>query len=482
MHSEVRARLHRGAATTTHWLPRWLAVLFPCSIVGSVLGQSVLVPPPGFQGAPNVPAMGNVSPTVGQPNAQASGQANGTANAAPNSEAATPIEGQSSETGTAAAAPAAPMETLMQWGALHLRARASYQFAYDTGIHSQPGKSTDTFTHTVSPGLTIFFGPHMSLDYSPSFRFFSQSDFHNTVDQAVSLSAGVGVGDWTLGLSQSFTLTDEPTVATGGQTEEKDYSASLNALYQFNDKISFDTSASVSLQFLNGTNTVFVFTNSTGGPVTVPLTQILTDSQNYSGSEWMDYKFDEKLSGGVGVTLSYSEQNSGFSSVSEEYRGRVSWRPGKKLTVAVNGGLEDQQFLNTGAGDLITPVFSATITYRLFEQTTLSLSADRAVDTSLFQNQVTESTRLGLGLQQRLFGKLQCSLGFGYSTVDYKDTTGKLTTARSDDSTSYSIGFNYPLWKRSSVSGFYQYTQNSSSASAFGYSSSQVGAVLSWAY
>jgi hypothetical protein len=184
----------------------------------------------------------------------------------------------------------------------------------------------------------------------------------------------------------------------------------------------------------------------------------------------------------VGVTLSYSEQNSGFSSVSEEYRGRVSWHPGKKLTVAFSGGLQDQQFLDTGAGDLITPVFSTTISYRLFEQTTLSLSGDRDVNTSLFQSEVTENTRLGLGMQQRLFGKLQMSLGFGYSTVDYKDTTGKLTTARSDDSTSYSVGFNYPLWKRSNISGFYQYTQNSSSSSAFGYSTSQVGAVLSWAY
>ena len=348
---------------------------------------------------------------------------------------------------------------------------------------TQPGKPTDTFfTQTISPGLTIFFGPHVSLDYSPSFRFFSQSDFHNTVDQAVSLNTGVSVGDWALGLSQSFTVTDDPIVETSGQTEEKDYSASLNALYQFNDKISFDTSASVSLQFLNSTNAIFVFTNSPGGPIKIPLTQNLTDSQNYSASEWMDYRFDEKLSGGVGVTLSYSEQNSGFSSVSEEYRGRVSWQPGQKLSVAISGGLQDQQFLDSGANDLVTPVFSATIGYHLFEHTTVTLSANRDVYTSLFQDEVSESTSLGLGLQQRLLGKLQMSLGFGYNTVDYKDTTTQLITSRSDDSTSYSIGFNYPLWKRSSVSGFYQYTQNSSSTSAFGYSSSQVGAVLSWAY
>jgi hypothetical protein len=216
--------------------------------------------------------------------------------------------------------------------------------------------------------------------------------------------------------------------------------------------------------------------------VKIPLTQNLTDSQSYSASEWMDYKFDEKISGGLGVTVGYSEQNSGFSSVSEQYRARVSWRPGKKLTVSASGGLEDMQFLDSGADDLINPVFSATISYRLFDQTTLSLSADRGVNTSLFQSEVTESTSVGLGLQQRLFGKLNFSVGFGYHTTDYKDTSGNLTTARSDNGTSYSVGLNYPLWRRSSVSGFYQYSKNSSSTDAFGYSSSSVGAALSWAY
>ena len=71
------------------------------------------MPPPGFQGAPAVPAMGNVSPTVGQPNAQANGQANGTAivpntsgetTGTANGETTTSAEGEASEK-----APAAPL-------------------------------------------------------------------------------------------------------------------------------------------------------------------------------------------------------------------------------------------------------------------------------------------------------------------------------------------------------------------------------------
>jgi uncharacterized protein (PEP-CTERM system associated) len=138
--------------------------------------------------------------------------------------------------------------------------------------------------------------------------------------------------------------------------------------------------------------------------------------------------------------------------------------------------------LDSDGGDLVTPIFSASIGYHLFEQTTLSLSAARTVSPSLFQNQVAETTDLGLGLAQRLFGKFQLSLGFGYHLSDLKDATGSLATARSDTGISFSAGVTYPLWKHFTSAVFYQYTKNSSSQGAFGYSSSQAGASLSWAY
>ena len=422
--------------------------------------------------------MGSVSATVGQPNAQASGQANGTANAPATGEATASATGESSETGTVAAttAPVAPVESLMAWGALHLRTRASYSFSYDTGLHSAPGASSGTYSQTFSPGLSIQFGPHLTFDYSTIFRFFSEKDFHDTIDHALSLTANARVGDWTLGLSQAFSLTDEPTVDTSAQTEQKNYTAALNAAYQFNDKISFVTSASLGLQFLNSTNAV-VNTN-----LPAAFTPALTDSQSYSGSEWIYYQFDERISGGLGVTVGYSEQSVGFRSVSEQYLGQVTWHPGQKFSLGLSGGISDSQFLDSGGGDLVTPIFSASIGYHLFEQTTLSLSAARSVNSSLFQNVVTETTDLGLGLQQRLFGKFQLSLGFGYHLSDYKDTTGSLATSRSDTGISYSAGVTYPLWKHFTAAAFYLYNNNSSSQAAFGYSSSQVGASLSWAY
>jgi hypothetical protein len=471
MQSEARTRLHLGAATD--WLPRWLAVLFPFSIAGSVLGQSAMTPPPGFQGAPAVPIIGvPAGSSSGRLNGQANGEVNGQANGANG-------EGDTSGSGTAAVAK--PVENLMQWGALHLRTIVSYQFLYDAGVNVAPGQSADTFTHTISATLLAQLGPHVSLTYTPSYRIFSQSDFHNTLDHSVSLNASTTVGDWGFGLSQSFDRSDEPLVETSSQTATENFATALSASYRFNDKISFDTSGTMGFVVIeSGKRELPPFLAPLPPPTSSE--QPLSDSQSYSGSEWVNYQFDEKFSGGVGVTLGYNKQSGGFESMDEQYMGRISWHPGEKLTISLSGGIDDQQFLNTGAPDVLKPIFSASAGYHLFEPTTISLSASRAVSASLFQSEITENTQVGIGLQQRLFGKLQLSVGFSYSTADFKSTLGNLATVRSDESTSYNVGLSMPFLTRGSFGTFYQYSKNSSNDTGFGYASNEAGATVSWTY
>jgi hypothetical protein len=480
-------------------LTRWLAVLFPFSIAGTIWGQGYLVPPQGFQGAPAVPAMGNVSPptsqrgnqvdnqTIGRINDAANGQLensqnpnqpNANGNTSANAEANAPTEGEGMTTPLAA-----PVESIAQWGAVHTHLHAAYLFLYSTGVHSAPGVATDTYTHTISPGITLNLGPHVMVDYTAGIRFFSQKDFHNTVDHSASLSAGVHYGDWTFGTSQSLAITDEPLVETSGQTGTTSYAGGLAATYSASDRLSLTTSAGVALMFVDQ-NSVVV-TNG-GGGIPIPPHNFLgplSDSQSYTGGERLNYAFSDKISGGLGVSVGYTEQqNGGFRSISATYDGNVTWHPVKKLSASVSGGVQQNSFLDTDAKDLWSPVYAASVVYSPFEQTSLSLYANRGTSSSLFANQITESTSVGVGFQQRLLGHLHLSLGFGYTSTDYRQVTSNLATSRSDSGTSYSVGLGLPFLKRFSASAFYQYSQNNSSAGGFGYSSSQAGATLSWAY
>lgn len=454
-------------------LPHLLAVLLLFSIVGGVLGQSMLTPSPGFQGAPSIPQLGVPSSTAAQMNAQIDNEINGEANAATASQ---PTTRESDVEEAAAGAIVAPVQNLMEWGALHLHAELSHQFLYDSEIHTRPGESTATTTYTISAPIAAQIGPHVTLNYTPSYRIFSERGFRNTLDHYASLSAGVGYGDWSFGLSQAFSRTDEPLIETSSQTSQDNYNTGLSAVYHATDKISLEVSCSVDLTFVSGSESnVFI-----GGGTNTP--GILTDSQDYSGSQWINYQMNEKLAVGVGFTFGYTEQQNGLQSADEQYQGRFTWRPGKKVTVAIVGGVEDRQFLNSDAPDNLTPIFTTTASYEITGHTSLSLQASRSVNASLFEQQITESTQLGIGLQQRLLGLMQLSMGFSYSSSDFKTARNQLAVVRTDDTESCVIGLSLPFFKRGNVGAFYSYNVNSSSQPGFGYSSSEVGATLSWAY
>ncbi len=417
------------------------------------MGQSIIAPLPGVPGEPSIAPAGNAVTT---------GITTGAAS-----------DTQIVPQGTAATLPgSAEVAEFLTWGEVHAKTHVTYQLLYGTGILSSPGESGNTLTQTVNPGVTIALGRHWTLDYEPTLRFFSDKQFHNTVDHSVSLSGGTTYENWTLGLSQNYTRSDEPMVETGGQTGVQSYTASGNAAYQFNEKWSLEMNGGLSLSFVDQGK-------DAGSTNVTPAN--LSDSQDYFASQWMNYQLDQKIGLAAGLSEGYSAQNGGLETANEQLLGRVTLRPGRKLSISVDGGVEDQQFLNSDAANSWSPIFAASVDYHVFKPTILSLAATRSVGTSLFQNQIVESTAVSLGLQQQLLKKLQLSLSYSYTTSDYS-SPGFAGGSREDVGNSYQAALNFGFLKHGSIGAFYQYSQNSSTTSDFSFSSHQVGMTLTWAY
>ena len=109
----------------------------------------------------------------------------------------------------------------LQWGPVTLRPHASYQFTYGSGIrYSTNQPAANSTVQTFSPGVLFVLGAHWTLDYTPSFTFYSDKNFNNTVGQSVTLTGGTVYEDWILGLSQGFTYSSSPQVQTGEQDAE----------------------------------------------------------------------------------------------------------------------------------------------------------------------------------------------------------------------------------------------------------------------
>ena len=356
----------------------------------------------------------------------------------------------------------------LRWGMLDIRPHLLYQLSYGNGLQFSPGQQGNTFINQVSPGVSLHLRSHLSLDYTPTLRFYSDPRFKDGTDQSVNLVWGTSYQDWTLGFSQAYNSSSQPLVETGSQTDQQSYSTSLNAGYQIGSK--------ASLSF--GINQYFRFVAQTIS------SEALTDTREWSTADWFNYQFAPRLITSAGVGFTYDNMAAGPDMLSEQVQGRIIWHLYNKLQFELSGGLNNQQFVGSHAPDLLSPIFSVSARYQLFETTSLSLTGSRTVSPAYFQGASSEVTGVNAGLRQRLLGRFYLDLGGGYNTTSYNSTTGGQlqTTATDYTRTLFNVGLSTVLLKGVTASASYQIGYGSSTSALYNYTTRQAGLTLGYRF
>lgn len=314
--------------------------------------------------------------------------------------------------------------------------------------------------------MLLEIGTHWRLDYTPTLQFYSSSQFQNTVNHAVALSGNGSYEDWTFGISQTYAHSSEPQVQTASQTDQDNYGTSLNATYALNTEITLTFEAAQNFQFVGGT----VQTNQ------------LSDTLSWSTTEGLNYQLLPGLGIGPTIGFGYDHEQVGPDMAHEQFQGRINWQVGHKLSFNFSGGFEYRQFLDSNQSAELNPIFNLSLVYKIFEVTTLTLSASESISSSYFQGQTTTTTGFTAGLRQRLLGKLYLDLSGGYSTSSYNATTSAISANRNDDHSDINVRLSCPFLKRGSASVYYDWSDNSSNENGFSYTSNQVGLELGYRF
>jgi hypothetical protein len=358
---------------------------------------------------------------------------------------------------------ASPQPTEAQpfhWKSLTLRPHPFYQFLYADGVQTGTNQLANTIIQQISPGALLEMGSHWTLDYSPLWSVYSNNKFQNTFGQAVRLVGGTAYNDWIFGISQGYTDSSSPSVETAAQTRQEIYNTAVNASYTMNSKMSLDLAA----------NQNFVSADQ------------FSSYKEWSTLDWLNYQFWPRLNAAVGVGGGYDNEDASPDMTFEQLQGRVNWRATDKISFQLHGGVEDRQFLSGGAGNLINPLFDATIQYQPFEHTRISLTGQRVVSASYLQaNQVTENTGVSAGLNQRLLGKIFLDLSGGYQTVKYI-ASGTSASARTDDYDYLNAQLSCTFLRRGTIAAFYQISRNDSTQAGYSFTSHQVGFSIAFRY
>ena len=346
----------------------------------------------------------------------------------------------------------------LTWGPVHVHPRAAYRFLYGNGISYARGFDSTTAIHEIDPGVLFNLGDRWHLDYAPSLRFYSNDHFRDTLNHRVNFGGGVGGDEWSFGLSQSYGQSEESLVETATQTEQETYSTLLSARRSLGAKLGMEFDVSQNLRFAPR----------------------FTDAMTWSGNGWLDYKVDPRISVGIGPGGGYMQMSRGSDMTFESVQARVSGRLSQKLSFQVSGGVDIRQFLGVDLPDSLSPIYSGTLGYAPFEHTTLSLTASRTVDASYYADQITENTSVSVAVQQRLLKRLSLSVSGGYHLGDYAMSAPGLAVSRRDEYLSLHTRLGTALGKRGGFAVFYQISRNNSNASGYGFTSSQVGAEISY--
>jgi len=158
--------------------------------------------------------------------------------------------------------------------------------------------------------------------------------------------------------------------------------------------------------------------------------------------------------------------------------------------VDIDGGLEVRHSRAAAAEDQNNPIYSATLVYRPFEVTQITLGGSSSVRTSYYQNQVTESTGWNLGAQQRLLERFYINAAYNHQESDFTavspivppvlptDPSNSLLISlpgRSDRMDAINLRLFTTLFKHWKMAGTYAHSKNRSSQAGFTYTSTRYG-------
>jgi hypothetical protein len=360
----------------------------------------------------------------------------------------------------AGAAPGQELAQPFRYKFLTLRPHVDYQFLYGDGILVATNQPENTVIQTIAPGFGLDVGQHWTVDYTPSWTLYSNNHFQNTFNQVAKLIGGTVYGNWVLGLTQGYVVSDTPQAETATQTKQTTYATAINGTYTINSKMSLDLAV----------NQDFVSADQ------------FQSYREWSTMDWLNYHFWVRFDMALGVGVGYDDVDASPDMLFEQYQGRIKWRATDKISFQINGGVEDRQFYGGASGDLLNPVFGGGIQYQPFEQTRISLNAERVVAVSSLQNQISESVGFDADLNQRLLGRLHLDLSGGYQNIKYVDSGVNPAPNRTDDYYYINTRLSTSFLKRGTVAIFYQISSDSSTAAGFGFTSHQVGFEIGFAY
>lgn len=339
--------------------------------------------------------------------------------------------------------------------------------AYDDNIFLSKSKPEADTVIRVSPTVVYIQGDakageggFIAFAYRPTNVAYLQNHTENRIDQQAALTAG-----WRGKVSQ-ITYTGavqklaDATSDTGRQTDRMEFANEIRGAWMPREKIALELAAG-SGQIDYDDRTLF-------------------DSMKTYGEIAVRYAYSPKTQVGLAYQAGRYEVDGASIQTTHQITANIDWKPREKIHVKLQAGAEQRV---TDSGTDINPVVEGRIDWAPRQGTNLYLTAyQREAASAYYAGQNYSLKGVTAGISQRLGGKWTARLEAGQEKSSYHQVSGSGGGARKDKIWFVRPALEYRINDQCNVSLFYRVTDNSSSASAFGYSQRMAGLELQYKF
>lgn len=347
-----------------------------------------------------------------------------------------------------------------QQGNLIFRPYVSYRYLYGDGLQARPGQQRETAINSITPGLIADLGTKWTVDYAPTWTYYSNDAFRDTVDHSARLTGATAYDEWNLGLTQSFSQTTEPLVETGTQTEQASYAINFQAAYRLGEKTQIDNTLGYSQRDAEN----------------------YPDSRTWTMETGLHYRLEEAVDAALALQLGSTDVSTGSDMTFMQPQLKLTWEPAEKTSLRMMVGYESRKIHTGNAGSLGNAIGSLSFSYEPFDFTRISVEAGRSVNPSLISNQVSKNNQWSIGADQRFFGHFYLNLRYSHGTADYVATDSAFALGRGDTRNSFNARLSTTFLQRGTIALIYNESRNSTNIAGFGYKSSQAGFEVGFRY
>jgi hypothetical protein len=345
-----------------------------------------------------------------------------------------------------------------------LRPQLTAGATYDDNITLTTTNKLSDWIWTVTPRLAAVadntmdgYGTLLTIDYSPSFLFFTQHSDNDTIDHHASLAGSWVMSKLSLGLRQRFDQTTAGSIEVGERLRQRQYNTELTTRYKLGEKTSIELNPRL----------------------TISETENLIGYTEWAADAFLNRQLTSKIIGSFGGSGGYIDTDGSPIQTYERALARLTYALTGKVELNATGGVEWRDYHN--GSSTVIPVFGLGAAYHPFEGTTITLEGHRRDEISgLLTNQDYTATTVALGLRQRVMDRLHVSFTGSYENRDYHATNTGVATPRRDDFYLLRSEVELSLVRHFTVNVFYQYERDDSSDSTRRFADNQVGVQGTW--